>query len=127
MTITPIYAGLLGLVFLVLSIRVIRVRRGHKISLGDGGNAILLRRQRAHGNFAEYSPLVLILMGMAEVQEASFWLLHATGLCLLCGRLSHAHALSGESRPFRFRVAGMLLTFAALLFGSIANLVLPFG
>ncbi|MBA5776345.1 MAPEG family protein [Stappia sp. F7233] len=127
MTITPIYAGLLGLVFLVLSIRVIRVRRGERVSLGDGGSKILLRRQRAHGNFAEYTPLVLILMALAEIQSAPFLLLHLTGLCLLCGRLSHAYALGGESRPFQFRVAGMYLTFAALLCGSVANLLLPFS
>jgi uncharacterized membrane protein YecN with MAPEG domain len=37
-TITPIYAGLLGLLFLYLSGSVIVGRGGKKVSLGDGGD-----------------------------------------------------------------------------------------
>ena len=47
MTITLLYAGLLSLWLLVLSVRVIAIR-SQGISLGDGGNPVLLRRIRAH-------------------------------------------------------------------------------
>ena len=34
--IVPVYAGLLGLLFVYLSIRVIRARRQEQVALGDG-------------------------------------------------------------------------------------------
>jgi len=67
LSITPLYAALLALVFLVLSFRVIFVRRGERISLGDGENPALRARVRVHANFAEYTPLALLLMLMAEL------------------------------------------------------------
>ncbi|MFM9841899.1 MAG: MAPEG family protein [Dongiaceae bacterium] len=60
-TTTPIYAGLPALLFVFLSVRVIGMRRATRIGPGDGGNAQLLRRQRAQGNFAEYAQLALWL------------------------------------------------------------------
>ena len=67
MPITALYAGLLAPLFLLLSVRVIRQRRGAKVAVrGDGGDAMLLRRMRVHANFAEYVPLALLLMALAE-------------------------------------------------------------
>lgn len=125
MTITPIYAGLLGLVFIVLSMRVIKVRRVAQIGLGDGGNQLLLSRQRAQGNFAEYVPIALILMALAELQDAQAWIVHAIGLTLIAGRIMHAYGLSQEPKSYRFRIYGMSCTFASLASGALANLLLP--
>ena len=69
--ITAFYGGLLGITFMYLSILVIKGRRSAKISLGDGGNSHFLGIIRAHANFAEYVPLILILMLIAEI-ETSF-------------------------------------------------------
>jgi uncharacterized membrane protein YecN with MAPEG domain len=124
MTITPLYAGLLTLLFVVLSIRVIGMRRAAGVGLGDGGNRVLLRRQRAHGNFAEYVPLALVLMALAELQHLPPWLLHAIGLLLLAGRAAHAYGLSQEPELTKGRVAGMALTFAALIAGALGNLAM---
>ena len=38
--VTPIYAGLLALLYVFLSLRVIRMRRGARISFGDGGDTV---------------------------------------------------------------------------------------
>lgn len=122
MTATPIYAGILAILFIFLSARVIEARRSIGVALGDGGDRQLLRRQRAHANFSEYVPIALILLALVELQGMPHWLLHATGAALLLGRLSHAYALSHEPEPMRFRVLGMLLTFAALLTGAIGTL-----
>ena len=62
MTITAIYAALLGLLFLALSVNVVRTRRATRVSLGAGDHPLLERRIRAHGNFAEYTPIALILI-----------------------------------------------------------------
>ena len=85
MTVTPLYAGILALLFFVLSIRVIRMR-GTGISLGDGGNPIMLRRIRGHANFAEYVPLILLMMGFLEVSHFPAYLLHGLGIVLVVSR-----------------------------------------
>lgn len=94
MSITPIYAGLVSLVFIFLSFRVIGLRREARIGLGDGGNLSLVRSQRVHGNFAEYAPLAIALMALAELQGQSTWAIHLIGFCLVAGRLLHAYGVS---------------------------------
>lgn len=118
MIITPIYAGLLALLFLLLSYRVIQLR-GHGVSLGDGGNPVLLRRIRAHGNFSEYVPFILLMMGFLELSHFPAGLLHGLGLTLLLARLLHGYALS-FTEAFKFgRFWGIFLTFLVLLVCSV--------
>jgi uncharacterized protein len=114
MPITALYAALLAPLFLFLSVRVIRMRRGERIGVGDGGNADLLRRVRVHANFAEYAPFTLLLLALAESLNSTFWLLHAAGLLLLIGRYAHAYGLSNAKGSSPGRVGGMLLTFTAI-------------
>lgn len=121
---TPIYAALLTLLYITLSFRVIGRRRSAKVSLGDGGDSVLNRRLRAHGNFAEYVPLGLLLMVLVELQDGAALLIHAIGLMLLIGRVAHARGLAGEPENFRYRKIGMQLTFTALLAGAVGNLIL---
>lgn len=120
--ITAGYAGVLGLLFLALTIRVIARRRSVKAALGDGGDTQLERRIRAHANFAEFVPLVLVLMVMIEIQDAPAWLVHAVGVCLITGRIVHASSIVREPEVMAGRVAGMALTQTALALASIAGL-----
>ena len=113
MTITLLYAGLLSLWLLVLSARVIAIR-SQGISLGDGGNPVLLRRIRAHGNFAEYVPMILVMMGFLEINHLSALWIHVFGTTLVIGRLLHGYALS-FSESFKIgRVGGTVLTLTLL-------------
>lgn len=113
MTITPLYAGLLAIWFLALSYRVVQ-QRGHGVSLGHGTDEVLLRRIRGHGNFAEYVPLLLLLIGMLELGGLQKWAIHALGATLLVARLLHGISLSfSESWKFG-RFWGTLLTFVLL-------------
>ena len=64
---TLIFAGVAALVNLWLAIRCGRVRTAEKINHGDGGSVLLQRRMRAHLNFAENTPIVLILVLLLEV------------------------------------------------------------
>jgi len=117
MIVTPLYAGILAILFFVLSMRVVALR-GHGASLGDGGNPLLLRRIRGHGNFAEYVPFILLMMGMLELGRFSIYLLHAMGVTLVAARLLHGYALSYSER-FKFgRFWGTALTFGLLLVGG---------
>lgn len=120
--VTPVYAGLLALLYVFLSFRVIRRRRGARINLGDGGDAEMQRRMRVHGNFAEYVPLGLILMFLAEWMHQSVYVIHLMGLLLLFGRTAHAVGVSHNPQISPLRVAGMVGTFAALIIGAIVNL-----
>jgi uncharacterized membrane protein YecN with MAPEG domain len=119
MSVTLLYAGALGLWFVALTIRVVLGRSGPgNPSLGDGGNPEMLRRIRGHGNFAEYVPIVLVMLGFLELSGEPKWVLHCLGLALLLGRLLHGYALSFTANfPFG-RTAGILLTLIALLGAS---------
>lgn len=112
--VTPLYAGLLALLFLALSWRVVQ-KRGHGVSLGDGGDAELLRRIRGHGNFAEYVPLILLMMAMLELSRHSTLLLHGLGITLVVARLLHGAALSFTGGWKFGRFWGTALTFGLLL------------
>ena len=113
MVVTPLYAGLLAMVFLALSLRVIQFRQ-RGIPLGDGGDPKMLRLIRGHANFAEYVPLILLMMGFLEFGHTSTYVLHALGIILLVSRFLHGYALSFTDR-FRFgRVWGAGLTFLVL-------------
>lgn len=119
MIVTPLYAGLLALWFLALSLRVVAGRGAHKINLGDGGHPLMLRRIRGHANFAEYVPLTLLLMAILELSHFSIYLLHALGIALLAGRLLHGYALSfSENFPFG-RMWGTALSFLVLLVAAV--------
>lgn len=112
--VTALYAALLALLFLALSLRVIGQRHRTHVALGTGGDPGLQRAVRVHANFAEYAPLVLVLLLVAELLAAPGWWLHAMGMALLAGRALHAFGVSREPEDIRIRTAGMSLTFAAL-------------
>lgn len=62
MKILPLYASILALLFVALSVRTLRLRHRLKIGIGDAGNTQMLRAMRVHSNFAEYVPLSLLLL-----------------------------------------------------------------
>ena len=64
--VVPLYAAMLALLFVLLSVNVIRARRSHRVTLGVAGNVDLERQVRVHANFAEYVPLTLLLLAMAR-------------------------------------------------------------
>lgn len=119
---TPLWAGLLALLYLALSLRVIGNRRRAQVAIGHGKDRLLERAIRAHANFAEYVPMALILMVTAELSGARSWILHPAGLALFVGRCIHAYGIVHESDDLRLRPFGMGLTFAAIAVLAIACL-----
>lgn len=118
--ITPIYAALLAGLFLWLSTRVILVRRSERVSLGDGGSRELERRIRAQGNCAEYAPMGLILILLAELQGGPGWVIHLLGITLVLGRVMHGLALSAQQ--YALRVPGMALTLIVIAAAALVVL-----
>jgi len=119
LSVTLPYAGLLGLWLVVLSVRVILSRRSEQVSLGAGDSKILERRIRAHGNFTEYVPITLLLIGFLELSGTPAWWIHILCLLLLVGRVLHGYALSFTSHS-PLRVPGMALTLSALIGAGIS-------
>jgi uncharacterized membrane protein YecN with MAPEG domain len=112
--VVPIYASVLALLFIGLSIRTIKIRRTRKVGIGHGQLAVLERAIRVHANFAEYVPLAMILLVILELQQTWPWVLHLGGALLVMGRLSHAYGVSKVTEDYRFRVAGMIPTLAVI-------------
>lgn len=123
MIVTPLYAGLLGILYILLAALVIRTRMSVRVALGSGGDELLDRRIRAHGNFAEYAPLGLILIGLLEAMAVSIYITHFMGIALVAGRLLHAISLSSLTKRPAARIAGMLLTLTAIGVGSVVCLL----
>ncbi len=115
MLITPAYAAIFALLFVALSIRTIRLRRRLRVAVGDGGEPQLQRAARVHSNFAEYVPFALVLIYFVEIEVAGYAWVHGLCLALLAGRLLHAYGVSQVKENYRFRTAGMVLTFAVIL------------
>ncbi|MFZ4687805.1 MAG: MAPEG family protein [Polymorphobacter sp.] len=127
MVVTLVTAGLCGLLYFWLSWRVVQVRQSAKVSLGDGGDMLLLQRIRAHANFAEYVPFCLILIAAIELStEVSPWWLWAAGLALVAVRMAHAAGMAIDgANPWR--IIGTAGTWTIMTLLSIAALVVAAG
>ena len=90
------------------------------MGLGAGGDSGLERAIRVDGNFAEYVPLILILMALNELLGASSWLLHACGGVFVLGRTVHAAGLSRQSGLSKGRFYGTFATWVVLLVMSLS-------
>jgi uncharacterized membrane protein YecN with MAPEG domain len=92
--------------------------------LGDAGNEVFLRAQRAHANAAEYVPAALVgLVTLALFDPATQpWLLHAAGLSLTIGRILHGVGLHTGVLNIG-RVLGTALSWISLLLigGALIN------
>jgi len=112
--ITLTIAGAAAILHVWLSLRVSRLRRPLRIGVGDGGNEVLMRRMRAHGNFAENVPIFLVLIGFLELATGgSLWLWGASILFILA-RIAHAFGMDRAGANW-MRVAGISASWATLL------------
>ena len=121
--ITTVFASLLALLALVLASRVVDSRRSEKVSLGDGGNELVQRRMRAQGNFNDYVPMTVILVGLAEFQNANFWLLAGISTAFLVARVAHGYAMAFTDGWVPGRFYGTVVTFLVIGFMALLNLV----
>lgn len=115
--ITGIYAGLCGLLLVVLYVRVSQRRLATKIGLGAGGDADLEQRTRAHANFIESVPIGLILLFLVEQSGIGSLYVHAFGAVFLLARVLHAQGMSsspGRSFGRFYGSIGTLIVLATL-------------
>jgi uncharacterized membrane protein YecN with MAPEG domain len=121
--VVPFYAAIFALIYIGLSIRVIRLRYAKRVSLGSGGDPALERAIRTHANFIEYVPLALILLIAMEMQHGSRYLLHILCLLLLIGRICHFLGLARENTANPLRAAGVALTVLVMVLAAIVLIV----
>lgn len=107
---TGIYAAVLALIQVFLTLRVVKMRHVKKVSLGDGGQEELVRRIRGHGNFTETVPIAVLLMLIAELSGSPFWCIHALGVLMVIARLMHYIGVVSGSGHGKFRYYGMVIT-----------------
>lgn len=109
-----LWSGLLVLLLVLLSVRVVMARRSHRVLLGDGGVAQVTLAGRVFGNASEYIPAGIAALALLALLGMPAMAIHIIGGLLLIGRVVHAVSLS-DKRPTAGRVAGMALTFLALI------------
>ncbi len=119
---TSLYAALLCAMYIALSVYTVRGRMRFKIGIGDSGHEGIRRRIRAHANFAEYAPLYLMMLWIAESGGLPSSVVHVLGLIFIFGRVLHAYSLLVEEgydeerivKGGYKRIAGMVCTFGTL-------------
>ena len=94
-------AAAAALVNIWLSMRIGKLRQQAKISVGDGGNELLIRRMRAQANFIENAPLTLILVGAVEASGHGGLWLPIGGALFILGRITHGIGMDGNFRAGR--------------------------
>ena len=120
---TAIYAAILTFVYVKLALNVINLRRQNEVSLGDGGREDLQQAIRSHGNFAEYVPLGLILLGCLEANHIHWTIVLLLGAVFTAGRLYYAKAFLEATPNMELRVKGMKFTLWGLQALAATNVI----
>jgi uncharacterized membrane protein YecN with MAPEG domain len=115
-----IYLGVLGLLFLALTVNVIRHRWKFRVGLGVGNNPMMEQIVRVHANFSEYVPFCSLLLIVLEINHTSPVTLHALWIVLIASRVFHAWGLLSGRGPTKGRTIGMVLTAVVLLGSSLS-------
>jgi uncharacterized membrane protein YecN with MAPEG domain len=124
-SITGFYLAVLALVYAALAVNVVRLRRQNRAAFGDAGNPALRSAIRAHGHFAEYVPIIVLMMAMLEMSGMAAWRVHLLMGALLISRLLHPFGMYAKPGTFAFRigrVAGVTLTLLVLVASAVAIL-----
>lgn len=118
--IVALYVAIFLIMNIVLMYRVGQVRIAKKINLGDAGDELMISRVRAHGNFSETVPLLLLGLIALAMLSAPVWALHLVGAGLVIGRLLHAMGMSGTFGQGRFIGTLSFLLLSLFTAGMIA-------
>ena len=110
-------AAACALINLWLAIRVGQMRRLHKVSVGDGGNMAVIARMRAHANFIEYAPIVLILLVLLELARGTTVFAWGYGFVFVIARICHGLGMD-TWKPGRAIGVGLTMLVMVLLAGE---------
>jgi len=119
-------AAAAAIVNIWLAMRCGRVRMKENIMHGDGGNPLMMRRMRAHSNFIENTPLVIILVAVIELAgRGGVWLAPVAGIFIL-GRVSHGFGMDSANVNW-WRGAGVMTAMLTQLGLAIVCVLITLG
>lgn len=120
--ITLLFASLHVLLMLVLLAPIPRHRHANKIGIGDGGDKLLARKIRVHGNFVEHAPFAMLMLALLELSGLPSPWVWGFGVALLLGRVLHALGLSRKTGYSFGRFTGTALTWLVFMLMALAGL-----
>lgn len=112
--ITALYGALNAIFNIYLANNVSLARGKHKVSIGHGDAPELLLAARIHSNNAEFVPLAIVMMLIAEMLNGASALLHVYGGLLLLARVFHMIGMPRKAPNF-FRFTGVALTWGLIV------------
>ncbi|MDG2060925.1 MAG: MAPEG family protein [SAR86 cluster bacterium] len=121
--ITLLYAGILGLLSVLLANQVMLVRVKGKSEESWRAHAT----ERVQANFVENVPLAVLLLFIFEFSSGAFLATHLFGVFLVLFRLLHAWGMSkyeGANYPRLIGAQGTFLLISILSFSCIYQAVL---
>lgn len=124
--VVALYGSLNAIFNIYLANRVSTMRRKVKVGIGIGGDKELETAVRIHANNAEFVPLALVMLLIAELSGGHSAFLHALGGTLLVGRMLHAYGLPRKA-PNAPRFIGTAVTWTTIVVTSVWVLVMRFS
>ena len=116
--ITALYTAILILFMLFLAYKTSARRQEAKINFGTGDDKVMECRSRAFGNFIEFVPMMILLMGMLELQSVETWIVHLLGISIIVARVLHALGITDTLKTPNGRFWGATISYAILLLGG---------
>jgi uncharacterized membrane protein YecN with MAPEG domain len=124
--VTLLYAGIMGVMLVVLSLLVSIDRGRVKVPIGNqGGDDRFARIGRAQGNLAEYLPTMVILLYLVEITGYGATWVHVLGIVFVAARLLHAAGIIGKVEPVR--ILGAVVNVTVISIAAVLCLVSFFG
>ena len=120
--ITLTYLVPLAALFAVYALIVVILRNKRRTPYGDGGDATLNRAIRVHGNFAEWVPMLVLVIGELEVSGAPATQVQILLVAVLIARIAHAVGLFqpvGTPLYLVGRIVGALTSWLVLIAATV--------
>ena len=126
--ITATLTAVLGLLLVFLGLNISRHRMKFKIGLGDGGNFVLNKAIRAHGNTAEHAPIFILLTLVYEIVVGSTGFLMGCATVFVLARLLFIYGMFSYTgkRASNPRMYSSSVNYAVQLVLAVALLMQVF-
>lgn len=118
---TAVFVLMLTILSMMVSVR----RAKLKTLSGDGGDATLQRRIRAHGNFIENAPLCIFLVLAIEAILATSGLIWIVAAILIASRI--LHAIGTLARSTKIIAPAMMMQHATFVICGVWLLIQSLG
>ncbi|QNE33044.1 MAPEG family protein [Sphingomonas sp. NBWT7] len=112
--VTLVIAAACAVVNIWLAMRLVRGRLKGKVMVGDGGDQAMQAGMRAHANFIEYTPIVLILLALIELARGPLVALWIIGALYVLARIAHPLGMT-RGAPNPLRAGGAVVTWIVTL------------